>query len=109
MPPEESWLSCEVSEKDARLVTQKSSLAPGFSLTGARQPRSAKPSIFISIPKKVIPLATARNRIKRLIREAMRKNPYLNDPRKVYFFKVVKAPLRPSLAEVQSFIQKNRR
>ena len=90
MPAEESWLSCEVSEKDVR------------------QPRSAKPLIFISIPKKVVPLATGRNRIKRLIREAMRENPYLNDPRKVYFFKVVKAPLRPSLAEVQSFIQKNR-
>ena len=92
MPPEESWLSCEVSEKDAR------------------QPRSVKPSIFISIPKKAVHLATDRNRIRRLIREATRKNSYFKGQDKVYLFRVLKAPLKPRLSQVQELLEtvKNR-
>ncbi len=88
MPPEDSWLSFEVSEKDPR------------------KPRSAKPSIFISIPKKVVHLATDRNRIKRLIREASRESSYFMDEQKVYLFRVLKAPLKPSLGQVQELLKK---
>ena len=88
MPPEENWLSCEVSEKDAR------------------QSRSVKPSIFISIPKKTVHLATDRNRIRRLIREATRAHPYFKDQDKVYLFRVLKAPLKPRLSQVQALLEK---
>ena len=88
MPPEDSWLSFEVSEKDPRKT------------------RSAKPSIFISIPKKAVHLATDRNRIKRLIREASREYLGLMDQHKVYLFRVLKAPLKPSLRQVQELLKK---
>ena len=34
------------------------------------------PHIFISVPKKIVPLAVGRNRLKRLIREALRGDSY---------------------------------
>ena len=34
---------------------------------------SPRPRVFISVPKKIVPLAVDRNRIKRLIREAVRR------------------------------------
>lgn len=88
MPPENSWFSFEVSEKDPRK-------------TG-----SAKPLIFISIPKKAVHLATDRNRIKRLIREAVRENSCFKDPSKVYLFRVLKAPSKPRLSQVQGLLKK---
>ncbi len=88
MPLEDSWLSFEVSEKDPR------------------KPRSAKPLIFISIPKKVVHLATDRNRIKRLIREAVRENSCFKDQSKVYLFRVLKTPLKPRLSQVKELLKK---
>ena len=88
MPPENNWLSFEVSKKDLRKT------------------RSVKPLIFISIPKKTVHLATDRNRIRRLIREATRNNSCFKDQGKVYLFRVLKTPLRPRLSQVQELLEK---
>ena len=55
-----------------------------------------------------MPLATKRNRIKRLIREAARHDGSFKDRDKVYLFRVLRAPLKPSLVEVQGIIKKIR-
>lgn len=47
----------------------------GFKIYWGKRIRSKSPmSILISIPKKVIPKSSERNRIKRLIRESYRRN-----------------------------------
>lgn len=66
------WLSLKITDQTAKQ-----------SLTGLALLR-------ISVPKKVIPLATQRNRIKRLIREVIRKKPVLKNPDKIYCFKVMR-------------------
>ena len=45
---------------------------------------SKKPRILIAIPKKVIRLAVGRNRLRRLIREAIRNDDFFKDRQKVY-------------------------
>ena len=49
------------------------------------------PTLLISIPKKTVRLATRRNRLKRLIREAFRKKSGL-EPGKTYLFQVTQDP-----------------
>ena len=66
---------------------------------------SSKASPLISIPKKIVRLATQRNRIKRLIREAFRKE-VLIDQKKLYGFRVMRKPRDPGLKEVQEIIAK---
>jgi len=61
-------------------------------LENASKKPPAKPQIHISVPKKIVPLATRRNRIKRLIREAVRKEAFFGDAGKVYLFRVLRAP-----------------
>jgi ribonuclease P protein component len=48
-------------------------------------------AVLISIPKKIVPLAVRRNRIKRLIREVTRKNSAFSGP-KLYSFRVHSEP-----------------
>lgn len=50
-----------------------------------------KAVVFIGISKKVVPLATGRNRLKRLIREVLRKSVVLKDGME-YRIRVDKVP-----------------
>ena len=69
----ERWLSLTVSE------------AKNPEKTLSRRP------FFISVPKKVVAKATRRNRLKRVLREALRQEKGLTDG-KTRVFKVLKAP-----------------
>lgn len=68
----DGWLSLKVTDKADLAFKTKDS------------------QVRISVPKKVVPLATQRNRIKRLIREVVRQESFLKDPNKFYFFKVIR-------------------
>ena len=61
-----------------------------------------KSGIFISVPKKIVALATERNRLKRLIREAARggagKSILKN---RGYYFRVVKNPGKLALRDAK--------
>ena len=59
------------------------------------------PRFFVSVPRKVVRLATERNRIKRLIREAVRLDPGFKAEGKVFYFSVRKRPARPNLEDVR--------
>ncbi|MBI3315751.1 MAG: ribonuclease P protein component [Candidatus Omnitrophica bacterium] len=64
------------------------------------------PKLVISIPKSVVRLATRRNRLKRLVREAVRHGGYVEPSGKVYWFRVRGAvPERLSLNVVASQIK----
>ena len=51
-----------------------------------------KALVFISVPKKIVALATRRNRLKRLIRETVRQDNFFKDPSKVFSFRVMRMP-----------------
>ena len=51
---------------------------------------------MISIPKKVIRLAVRRNRIKRVLREALRNKVFF-EKNKIYVFKVLRSPEKVNL------------
>jgi len=55
---------------------------------------SPRPSLRISVSKKIVRLATRRNRIKRLVREAWRSVGAPKDSNKIYLFHVEKIPAR---------------
>jgi ribonuclease P protein component len=69
--------------------------------SGTRIAKKARP--MISIPKKVAPLAVTRNRVKRLIREAVRLT---GDPapKKKYCFRVHRIPEKLNLEIVQKAV-----
>ncbi|MBI4352477.1 MAG: ribonuclease P protein component [Candidatus Omnitrophica bacterium] len=70
-----SWLSLRVLQK------------------GTFIKRPGKTPLLFSIPKKVVPLAVKRNRLKRLIREAVRQEAFFKGSEdRVYWFRVFKAP-----------------
>ena len=81
----ESWLSLTVSGNSGSEIT------------------SGKATFFFAVPKKVLPLATRRNRMKRLIREAIRGDVFF-DRQKIYTFKVRRVPKILDLATVQKAI-----
>ncbi len=81
MPETEGWLSLKCQEKPRSMVSVE------------------KASLLISIPKKVVFLATERNKIKRLIREAFRHRMSLNS-KKAYLFRVVRYPGNVGLREI---------
>ena len=81
----ESWLSLTISGKNGSEIT------------------SGKATFLIAVPKKVLPLATRRNRMKRLIREAVRGDVFF-DSQKVYTFKVRSAPKILNLGIVQKVV-----
>ena len=86
-PEGSGWLSLKILEK------------------AAGQSRGAKKAlVYISIPKRVVGLVTGRNRIKRLIREATRRENWVNDTGKVYTFRVHKFPEKLNLDEVKKTI-----
>ncbi len=80
----ERWLSLEVSESQGL-------------------EKGSGPSFLIVIPKKVIRLATERNRIRRLIKESVRHDKFFQEE-KVYKFKVKTRLASWSLAEVKEAI-----
>ena len=86
MPSGDTWLSLEVSEHVAF------------------KDRILKPGVFISVPKKVVPLATRRNRLKRLIREAVRADDYFQKRDKVYYFRIREWPGEIRLNDVKKMI-----
>jgi ribonuclease P protein component len=59
----------------------------------------------ISVPKKIVRLAVRRNRVKRLIREATRKDGAFAGP-KLYSFRVHSLPERLTLPEVRAAVEK---
>lgn len=63
-----------------------------------------KPLFLISVPKKIVKQAVRRNRIKRVLREALRGAAFLSE-KKTFRFKVAKAPQSVSLAMAQSAIK----
>ena len=69
----EQWLSLTVSEFHS----------PKFGVPG--------PLVFISIPKKIVKQAVQRNRIKRVLREALRREKPLTEAKK-HVFKVLRSP-----------------
>jgi len=62
-----------------------------------------KAPFFISVPKKIVRQAVLRNRIKRVLREALRSKPFF-EQNKVYFFKVLSFPTKVSLASAQLMV-----
>lgn len=95
MPGEESWLFLKVSEKDPLKSNKKA-------LDGER----GRTTLFISVPKKLVPLATRRNRLRRLIREAVRHDPFFSVAAGRYEFKVTSSPGEPGLNEVKAALKK---
>jgi len=104
---ETGWLSLKILEAEDRVGARRT-------LPAGRQ---ASP-LRISVPKKVVRLATRRNRIKRLIREAWRvgapacrtgrygQTPLQKDSNKVYAFRVEKMPSEElGLKDVQAAIK----
>jgi ribonuclease P protein component len=69
--------------------------------TDAPAGRNKKPAVNIGISKRVAPKAVVRNRMKRLIREALRKR-IRTEPARIYWIRVDKIPADPSYALVES-------
>lgn len=67
--------------------------------------RKAKNFLFL-IPKKIVKNAVDRNRIKRLIREAIRSDDFFHDDNNFYKFRVRTLPERLDLKKMQSEIHK---
>ena len=88
MAAEEGWLSLKVSERKQ-----------------AASPRSSKRPYVISIRKKIVPLAVRRNRIRRLIREAIRLEGFFAEPGKVYWLQVRRPPSDDKVLFVQESLR----
>ena len=86
------WLSLKIQEQ----------LVPALPVPACRPGKGSRgtPLLFVSIPKKTVRLATQRNRLKRLVREAFRIENRL-DPGKAYFFRVMQNPGDLGLKEVK--------
>ena len=72
MTPEPLWLSLKTASRDVA-------------------DQSAKHE-HLSVPKKIVRLATARNRVKRVLREALRATKTLRSSGKNYYFRISRAP-----------------
>jgi ribonuclease P protein component len=82
------WLSLRVSESNN---------------SGTKNQK--KPAVFISIPKKHVVLATKRNRLKRLIREVIRSEPFFKRSGAVFFIRVNQMPASLEFPAVKEAIQ----
>ncbi len=71
-----------------------------LSLTVLNPSLSETPHVYISVPKRAVKLAVKRNRIKRVLREAVRSDPFFTDT-KIYRLKVNEMPKRLDLKEAQ--------
>lgn len=87
MASEGLWLSLMVSDTDPS--------------------RSRVKKTLILVPKKVVALATRRNRLRRMIREVTRKDPFFLRKDSFFQFKVISpAPQDPGLAEIRDLIER---
>lgn len=66
---------------------------------------AGKPRVFISVPKKVVRLATQRNRVKRLLREAIRLDGRFLREGQVYHFRVAKPLQEDGLEAVRRSVR----
>ena len=80
----ERWLSLRVSEEKPP------------------ESKARKPLFLISIPKKIVRLAVRRNRIRRVLREALRDRLLVEE--KVYLFKVLRSPENVDLESARQAI-----
>mgnify|MGYP003393129302 FL=1 len=80
----ERWLSLIISDKS---VSKK---------------EPSKKTVFFSVPKKAVRLATQRNRLKRLLREAARG--FLPGDDRVYSFRVMRDPKSVGLESVKKAV-----
>ena len=92
------WLSLKIQDKPK-------SGKKAVGAISATADRHQLPLLVVSVPKKIVRLATQRNRIKRLIREAFRKEDHL-DVGKMYFFRVMQYPGDIGLKEVQDLMDR---
>ena len=81
----ERWLSLRVSEEKTL------------------ENKARKPLFLISIPKKVVRLAVRRNRIRRVLREALRNKPFF-EGNKTYVFKVLRSPEQVDLESTRLIV-----
>ena len=65
--------------------------------------KSPKPFFLISVPKKVVSQAVRRNRIKRVLREALKNETFFKE-KKVYVFKVLRSPEKVNLKSARFMI-----
>ena len=75
----ERWLSLTVSEPSSS------------------EKQSPKARVYISIPKRTVKRAVARNRLKRVLREAVRRDPFFGRDG-IFRLKVCALPVRVNLA-----------
>jgi ribonuclease P protein component len=71
-----------------------------LSLTVLNNPSSETPRVYISVPKRAVKLAVKRNRIKRVLREAVRLDPFFAKNR-IYRLRVSEMPIQIDLKEAQ--------
>ena len=83
MTADKEWLSFKVSKKLAK----------------------QKPKVLISVPKRIVPRATKRNRIKRLIREVVRKESFFGREQTIFIIKVNALAFPLTLEKVRQQIQ----
>ena len=72
-------------------------------LTVSESP-SSKPRVHISVPKRIVRLAVARNRIKRVLREAVKLDAFFNQ-NQVCFVRVQRLPLKVNLETARKALQ----
>ena len=60
-------------------------------------------AVHILVPKKIVRLAVARNRLKRLIREAVRADDFFQAP-KIFFVRIIKKPETLNLSLVKQML-----
>ena len=71
-----------------------------LSLAVLKSSPSDTPKLLISIPKRAVKLAVRRNRLKRVLREAVRRDPFFV-PEKAYRLKVLGWPEKADLRTAQ--------
>ncbi|HXV18494.1 MAG TPA: ribonuclease P protein component [Candidatus Omnitrophota bacterium] len=66
-----------------------------------KKPQSSpETTVFFSIPKRSVRLATDRNRLRRVLREALRTGGFKLRPGKIYSFRVIQKPGPVGLGEI---------
>jgi len=61
-------------------------------------------AVYISIPKRIVKRAVARNRVRRVLREAVRLDPFFREE-KVYILKVLRLPKTVDLPMAKKAIE----